>query len=37
MDDAERDRQLRDALVTALVLGLMFVLGGRWLLGLLGV
>jgi multiple antibiotic resistance protein len=37
LDDAERDRQLRDALVTALVLGLIFVLGGRWLLGLLGV
>jgi multiple antibiotic resistance protein len=34
---AERDRQLRDALLTALTLGLVFVLGGRWLLGILGV
>lgn len=37
LDDAERDRQLRDALLTALALGLVFVIGGRWLLGLLGV
>ena len=34
---AERDRQLRDALVTALVLGLAFLAGGTWLLGILGV
>jgi multiple antibiotic resistance protein len=33
----ERDRQLRDALLTALALGLVFVLGGRWLLAVLGV
>src|SRR3981081_814016 len=33
----ERDRQLRDALFTALVLGMIFILGGRWLLGVLGV
>jgi multiple antibiotic resistance protein len=33
----ERDRQLRDALITALALGLIFVFGGRWLLGVLGV
>jgi multiple antibiotic resistance protein len=37
LEDAERDRQLRDALLTALALGLVFVLAGRWLLGLLGV
>jgi multiple antibiotic resistance protein len=37
LDPAERDRQLRDALVTALALGLIFVIGGRWLLGVLGV
>jgi len=37
LDSAERDRQLRDALLTALALGLVFVLGGRWLLGVLGV
>jgi multiple antibiotic resistance protein len=34
---AERDRQLRDALLTALALGLLFLVGGRWLLRLLGV
>ncbi len=33
----ERDRQLRDALLTALTLGLLFLLGGKWLLGVLGV
>jgi small neutral amino acid transporter SnatA (MarC family) len=37
LDDVERERQLRDALLTALALGLVFVLGGRWLLGILGV
>jgi multiple antibiotic resistance protein len=37
LDRAERDRQLRDALVTAFTLGLVFILGGRWLLGILGV
>jgi small neutral amino acid transporter SnatA (MarC family) len=37
LNDAERERQLRDALITALALGLMFVLAGRWLLGILGV
>jgi multiple antibiotic resistance protein len=37
LDDAERERQLRDALLTALALGLVFVLGGHWLLGILGV
>jgi multiple antibiotic resistance protein len=37
LESAERDRQLRDALLTALALGLVFVLGGRWLLGVLGV
>ncbi len=37
LDDTERERQLRDALVTALALGLAFVLAGRWLLGVLGV
>ena len=37
LEPSERDRQLRDALVTALALGLIFVLGGRWLLGILGV
>jgi multiple antibiotic resistance protein len=36
LDNAERERQLRDALLTALALGLVFVLGGRWLLGILG-
>lgn len=34
---SERNRQLRDALLTALALGLLFVVGGKWLLGLLGV
>jgi multiple antibiotic resistance protein len=34
---AERDRQLRDGLLTALGVGLVFVVGGRWLLGVLGV
>jgi len=33
----ERDRQLRDGLITALALGLVFLLGGRWLLAVLGV
>lgn len=33
----ERDRQLRDALFTALAVGLIFVIAGRWLLGALGV
>lgn len=37
LDDAERNRQLRDALITALALGLVFVVGGRWLLAVLGV
>jgi multiple antibiotic resistance protein len=32
-----RNRQLRDALVTALALGLVFLLGGRLLLAALGV
>lgn len=34
---AERDRQLRDALLTALVLGLLFLVAGRLLLAALGV
>ncbi len=34
---AERNRQLRDALLTALVLGLLFLVAGRWLLVVLGV
>ncbi len=34
---AERDCQLRDALLTALVLGLLFLVAGRWLLAALGV
>jgi multiple antibiotic resistance protein len=34
---AERDRQLRDGLLTALAVGLVFVIGGRWLLSTLGV
>ncbi|MHB1004321.1 MAG: MarC family protein [Chloroflexota bacterium] len=33
----ERARQLRDALLTALALGLLFLVGGRWLLAALGV
>jgi multiple antibiotic resistance protein len=33
----ERERQLRDGLLTALAVCLLFVVGGRWLLGLLGV
>ncbi len=33
----ERERQLRDALLTALALGVAFLLGGRWLLGVLHV
>jgi multiple antibiotic resistance protein len=37
LDSTERERQLRDALVTALLLGLIFVIAGRWLLGVLGV
>ena len=37
LTSAERNRQLRDALLTALTLGLVFVVGGRWLLGVLGV
>jgi multiple antibiotic resistance protein len=34
---AERERQLRDGLLIALALGLLFVIGGRWLLSTLGV
>ena len=37
LNPSERDRQLRDALVTALSLGLVFIIGGRWLLAVLGV
>jgi multiple antibiotic resistance protein len=37
LDAAERNRQLRDALLTAFTLGLVFILGGHWLLGILGV
>ena len=33
----ERDRQLRDGLLTALAVCLLFVIGGRWLLSVLGV
>jgi multiple antibiotic resistance protein len=33
----ERERQLRAGLLTALVVCLLFVLGGRWLLSVLGV
>jgi multiple antibiotic resistance protein len=32
-----RAQQFRDALVTALILGLVFIVGGRWLLGILGI
>jgi multiple antibiotic resistance protein len=34
---AERLRQLRAALLTALIIGLGFLIAGRWLLGVLGV
>lgn len=34
---ADRDRQFRDALLTALALGLLFAVGGQWLLRALGV
>lgn len=34
---AERDHQLRDALITALALGLLFLIGGQSLLSVLGV
>lgn len=37
LSPAERDRQLRDGLLTALAVGVLFVIGGRWLLGVLGV
>jgi multiple antibiotic resistance protein len=37
LDAAERQRQLRDGILTALVLGLIFLVGGKWLLGVLGV
>jgi multiple antibiotic resistance protein len=37
LDPAERRRQLRDALVTALVLGVLFLVAGSWLLAVLGV
>jgi multiple antibiotic resistance protein len=37
LERPERNRQLRDALVTALLLGLLFILGGAWLLDALGV
>lgn len=33
----ERQRQLRDALLTALALGVIFTVGGQWLLGALGI
>ncbi|MHB1417960.1 MAG: MarC family protein [Chloroflexota bacterium] len=33
----ERARQLRDALLTALALGLLFIAGGKWLLSMLSV
>ncbi len=33
----KRRQQLRDAFVTALTLGLLFVVGGRWLFAILGV
>src|SRR6185437_7337466 len=32
-----RDRQLRDALITALALGMIFLIGGEWLLSVLSV
>ena len=34
---AQRNRQFRDALLTALAIGLIFLVAGRWLLGVLGV
>ena len=37
LEAVERRRQLRDALVTALVLGLLFIVAGSWLLEVLGV
>jgi multiple antibiotic resistance protein len=37
LDAAERRRQLRDGLVTALAVGLLFIVAGRWLLDVLGV
>jgi multiple antibiotic resistance protein len=37
LDPGERRRQLRDALLTALVLGLVFIVAGTWLLDVLGV
>jgi multiple antibiotic resistance protein len=37
LESAERDRQLRDALLTALALGLVFILGGHSFLAILGV
>jgi small neutral amino acid transporter SnatA (MarC family) len=37
LDAAERERELRDALLAAFTLGLVFILGMRWLLGVLGV
>jgi multiple antibiotic resistance protein len=37
LEPVERRRQLRDGLVTALVLGLLFIVAGAWLLDILGV
>lgn len=37
LSPAERERQLRAALLTALAVGLVFLIGGRWLLNTLGV
>lgn len=37
LSPAERERQLRASLLTALAVGLVFLVGGRWLLNALGV
>jgi small neutral amino acid transporter SnatA (MarC family) len=37
LETGERNRRLQDALLTAFTLGLVLILGGRWLLGVLGV
>src|SRR5579883_1487039 len=33
----ERERQLRDALITALAIGVLFLVAGQWLLAILGI
>src|SRR4051794_12581962 len=37
LEPVERRRQLRDGLLTALALGLLFIVAGAWLLDVLGV